>query len=67
MKYSNLFYLPFFAAEPPTMRLFATFEYPHPSSTVSKRPLMSDFIIAFDIASSPNMERNQVQVISNEY
>lgn len=44
-----LLHLPSFAFEPPTIRVFATFEYPHPSSGVSNRPLISvisDFVIA---------------------
>lgn len=32
-------YWPFFAGAPPTIRLFCTSEYPHPSSGVSRRPL----------------------------
>lgn len=34
---------PFFAGPPPTIRLVATVEFPHPSSEVSKRPLISGF------------------------
>lgn len=32
--------LPFLAVDPPTIRLIATFVYPHPSVGVSKRPLI---------------------------
>lgn len=43
--YTHLF-LPFLAGAPPTMRVFATLEYPHPSSGVNKRPLMSAIFLS---------------------
>lgn len=33
--------LPTLAVDPPTIRLLETFEYPHPSCGVNKRPLIS--------------------------
>lgn len=41
MQFSNL---PGFATDPPTMRVCATFENPHPSSDVSKRPVATDAV-----------------------
>lgn len=35
--------LPFLAGDPPTIRLFSTFEYPHPCLGVSKRPFGASF------------------------
>lgn len=40
---------PFLAADPPTIRLFATLENPHPSFGVSKRPLMSKTAELFEM------------------
>lgn len=47
-------YIPFLAGEPPTILLWGTFENPHPSSGVSKRPLMGNKVgVAADFGSPP--------------
>lgn len=42
LKYQFFFFqnIPFLASDPPTIRFCGTFENPHPSSGVSKRPLI---------------------------
>lgn len=47
-------HLPFLATDPPTMRLWATFDNPHPSSGVSKRPYIS--VADEDTFCPPNYE-----------
>lgn len=37
---ANRFNLPTLAGDPPTIRVFRTFEYPQPSSGVNRRPLI---------------------------
>lgn len=39
---------PTLAIDPPTIRVWATFEIPHPSSGVSKRPVM--FVVINSVA-----------------
>lgn len=44
--------IPFLAVEPPTMRFVITFECPHPSCGVSKRPLIVGIANGFDADST---------------
>lgn len=61
--------LPTLLTDPPMIRLFCTFEYPHPSSGVNKRPLTSATGTVGistggieDICDPPNIEK-----IANSY